>query len=27
VYEHFGITAERAAELGRSVLDRVGARS
>jgi transketolase len=27
VYEHFGITADRAAELGRSVLDRVGARS
>jgi transketolase len=27
VYEHFGITAEKAAELGRSVLDRVGARS
>jgi transketolase len=27
VYEHFGITAEEAAELGRSVLDRVGARS
>ena len=27
VYEHFGITAEGAAELGRSVLDRVGARS
>jgi transketolase len=27
VYEHFGITAERAAELGREVLDAVGARS
>jgi transketolase len=27
VYEHFGITAEKAAELGRSILDRVGARS
>jgi transketolase len=27
VYAHFGITAEKAAELGRSVLDRVGARS
>jgi transketolase len=27
VYEHFGITAERAAELGREILDRVGARS
>jgi transketolase len=27
VYEHFGITAERTAELGREVLDRVGARS
>ncbi|HEX8067072.1 MAG TPA: transketolase [Thermoleophilaceae bacterium] len=27
VYEHFGITADRAAELGRAVLDRVGARS
>jgi transketolase len=25
VYEHFGITAERLAELGRSVIDRVGA--
>jgi transketolase len=27
VYEHFGMTAAKAAELGRSVLDRVGARS
>jgi transketolase len=27
VYAHFGITAERAAELGRQVLDAVGARS
>jgi transketolase len=27
VYEHFGITAEKAAELGRKVLDGVGARS
>jgi transketolase len=27
VYEHFGITAEKAAELGRRVLDGVGARS
>jgi transketolase len=27
VYEHFGITAEHAAELGREVLDAVGARS
>ena len=27
VYEHFGITSEKLVELGRSVLDRVGARS
>ena len=27
VYKHFGITAEHAAELGRRVLDAVGARS
>ena len=27
VYEHFGITSERLVELGRSVMDRVGARS
>jgi transketolase len=27
VYEHFGITASAAAELGRKVLDRIGARS
>ena len=27
VYEHFGITAERLAELGRGVLDRIGART
>jgi transketolase len=27
VYEHFGITAENAAEVGRKVLDAVGARS
>jgi transketolase len=27
VYAHFGITAERAAELAREAMDRVGARS
>ena len=27
VYEHFGITSERLVELGRSVMDRAGARS
>jgi transketolase len=27
VYEHFGITAEKLAELGRQVVDRVGART
>jgi transketolase len=27
VYEHFGITSDKLAELGRSVMDRVGARS
>jgi len=26
VYEHFGITSDKLVELGRSVMDRIGAR-